>query len=89
MKHKSIQTISLLLILISLLLEVGYDRAWFEFDNPQALFGISLALVLVSMSMNVKIIRTMGIKPHTRKMSQLALVISALYAVAVFGLELI
>lgn len=89
MKHKSLQTISLVLVMISLILEVGYDEAWFEFNNPQALFGVSLALVLVSMSINVKIIRTMGIQPHTRKMSQLALVITALYAVAVFGFELI
>ncbi|NVK82793.1 MAG: hypothetical protein HWE21_00650 [Cytophagia bacterium] len=89
MKQKSLQTLSLVLIMISLILEVGYDQAWFEFDNPQALFGISLAFVLVSMSINVKIIRTMDTKPHVRKTSQLALVISALYAVAVFGLELI
>ena len=75
--------------MISLILEFGYNQAWFEFNNPQALFGISLALVLVSMSINVKIIRTMGVAPHTRKTSQLALVVTALYAVAVFGFELI
>lgn len=89
MKHKSLQTISLVLVMISLLLEFGYNQAWFEFNNPQALFGISLALVLVSMSINVKIIRTMGVAPHTRKTSQLALVVTAIYAVAVFGFELI
>lgn len=89
MKHKSLQTISLILVMISLVLEVGYNQAWFEFNNPQALFGISLALVLISMSMNVKIIRTMGTEPHVRKTSQLTLVITALYALAVFGLELI
>lgn len=89
MKHKSLQTISLVLVMISLILEFGYNQAWFEFNNPQALFGISLALVLVSMSINVKIIRTMGVAPHTRKTSQLALVVTALYAVAVFGFELI
>ncbi|WP_420388423.1 hypothetical protein [Roseivirga sp.] len=89
MKHKSLQTISILLILVSLVLETGAGQGWFEFSKPQALFGVSLALVLVSMSINVKIIRTMGIKPHTRKTSQLVLVISAMYALAVFGLELI
>ena len=89
MKHKSLQTISLILVMMSLVLEVGYNQAWFEFNNPQALFGISLALVLISMSMNVKIIRTMGTEPHVRKTSQLTLVITALYALAVFGLELI
>ena len=52
MKHKSLQTISLVLVMISLILEVGYDQAWFEFNNPQALFGVSLALVLISMSIN-------------------------------------
>ena len=89
MKHKSLQTISLILVLISLIMEVGYNQAWYEFNNPQALFGISLAMVLVSMSLNVKIIRTMGIQAHTRKTSLLALVVTAIYAVAVFGFELI
>lgn len=77
------------MILASLILEVGDNQAWFELGNPEAIFGISLALVLISMSINVKIIRTMGIEPHLRKTSQAALVISAMYAVAVFGLEII
>ncbi|WP_305982247.1 hypothetical protein [Roseivirga thermotolerans] len=89
MKHKSLQMLSIFMILISLILEVGHNEQWFELGTPEALFGVSLALVLISMSINVKIIRTLGIKPHIRKTSQLTLVIAALYAVAVFGLELI
>ncbi|HEY9116795.1 MAG TPA: hypothetical protein VIN11_03160 [Roseivirga sp.] len=88
-RHKSLQLLSLFLILISLILEVGENQQWFKISNSEAIFGVSLALLLVSMSINVKIIRTMGIPPHTRKTSQLALVVSALYAVAVYGLELI
>lgn len=88
-RHKPLQMLSLFLILISLVLEVGENQQWYEVSNSEAIFGLSLALVLVSMSINVKIIRTMGIAPHTRKTSQFALVVSALYTVAVYGLELI
>lgn len=89
MKNRSLQFLSLSLILISLILELSENQGWISFNAPETLFGISLALVLVSMSINVKIIRTMGIEPKARKVSQLALVITVAYALAVFGLEVI
>ncbi len=89
MKKKTLHLISILLIFISLILEVGQSESWFEISNPEFLFGISLGLILIAMSINVKIIRTFGINPQTRKASQLILVVSSLYFVAVYGLELI
>ncbi len=89
MNKKTQQFLSILFLFISLLLEGSEQRGIIAFKNPETLFGISLALVLISMSINVKIIRTMGIDIQTRRTSQMALIIAAVYATLVFGLEYI
>ncbi|MBO3700763.1 hypothetical protein [Roseivirga sp. E12] len=88
MSNKSLQLISLILLLLSLLTELSDSQGWISFNNPELAFGLSLGFVLFSLSFNVKIIRAMGIPEKEKKKSQLMTLVTAIYAFLVFGIEL-
>jgi len=89
MNIKRIHQGSIVLTLVSLLMEVAINQAWVESETNDLVFGISLALILIALGLNVKVIRTMGVPDKPKKISQAIILIITLYAFAVYGLELI
>lgn len=89
MNPKKLQQVSFVLLLLSLLVELSESQSWIDYNSPEVAFGISLGLVLFSLSFNVKVIRTMGIPSRQRQQSQRLVLITAVYAFLVFGIELI
>lgn len=89
MKEKRTQLVALLLIFGSLLVEVGDYMGWMAFDNREIPFGISLGLILFSSSLNVRVIRTMGIARRVKNISVGTLAFSIVYAILIFGFEVI
>ena len=88
MNHQRYQVLSVILLLLSLLVELSEHQGWIVYKTQELAFGISLALVIASISFNVRIVRQMGIKKNLIRRSQLVLVISAIYALLTFGFEL-
>jgi hypothetical protein len=80
MKHQRIQRASLVLLLASVLLEVAIRTSKTSFDDEPLMYGISLALVLVSIAMNVSIVRKMGVPEKVKKVSQWIGIIVTIYA---------
>ena len=80
MKHQRIQRASLVLLAASILLEVGIRTRKISFEDEPLMFGISLALVLVSIAMNVSIVRKMGVPEKVKKVSQWIGIIVTVYA---------
>lgn len=89
MKEKRTQLVSLLLIFGSLLVEVGDYMGWLAFDNREIPFGISLGLILFSSSLNVRVVRSMGVTQQVKNISIGILVFSTVYAMLIFGFEVI
>ncbi len=89
MKEKRTQFVSLLLIFGSLLIEVSDYFGWITFDNREIPFGISLGLILFSTSLNVRVIRTMGVAQQVKNISVGILIFSVAYAILIFGFEVI
>uniref|UniRef100_UPI004048DEFF hypothetical protein n=1 Tax=Roseivirga sp. TaxID=1964215 RepID=UPI004048DEFF len=78
MKYQRLQRASLILFAASALLEVGMRSNKFQFDDEPLMLGISLALVLVSIAMNVSIVRKMGVPQKVKTVSQwIGIVVSA------------
>ncbi len=88
MNPRKLQIASVILLLLSLLTELSESQAWIVYNDPQVVFGLSLAFTLFSLSFNVKVIRTMGIAKNHRQQSQRLAFITAIYAFLVFGIEL-
>jgi hypothetical protein len=80
MKHQRIQRASLVLLLASVLLEIAIRTSKIPFDDEPLMYGISLALVLVSIAMNVSIVRKMGVPEKVKKVSQWIAIIVTVYA---------
>ena len=89
MNIKRIHQSSIVLTLLSLLMELAINQEWVEPDLHDLVFGVSLGLVLIALGINVKVIRSMGIPDKAKKRSQLVILLITLYAFAVYGLELI
>ena len=89
MNPKRLQALSLLLLFLSLLVELSESQNWIVYGKPEFAFGISLGLVLLSLSFNVRVIRTMGIDKKYQRPSQILILTTAVYAFLVFGLEMI
>ena len=89
MNTKRLQTLSLILLFLSLLVELSENQSWIVYGKPEFAFGISLGLVLLSLSFNVRIIRTMGVDKKHQRSSQLLILFTAVYAFLVFGIELL
>jgi hypothetical protein len=89
MNTQRIHLSSIVLTVLSFLFELGINRGWIETGYQDVTFGLSLALILIAMAMNVKIVRTMGVDPKEKRKSQLILLGVSLYAFLVYGLELI
>ena len=71
------------------MVELSDNQGWIEYPTQEFAFGISLALVIASLSFNVRIVRQMGVDPRLIKRSQMLLILTATYALLVFGLEMI
>jgi hypothetical protein len=84
MKHQRIQRASLVLLLASVLLEVAIRTSKIPFDDEPLMYGISLALVLVSIAMNVSIVRKMGVADKVKKTSQWIAIIVSLYVLLLY-----
>lgn len=89
MNFKRIHHSSIVLTLLSLLMELAINQAWVEPELHDVVFGVSLGLVLIALGINVKVIRTMGVPDQPKKLSQLIILVISVYAFAVYGLELI
>lgn len=89
MKTAHIHRVSLLLALVSLVLEVAVNQSWIGSSFSDIVFGVSLGLILIALGLNVKVIRTMGIASEVKKRSQFILLLISLYAFLVYGLEVI
>ena len=89
MNIKRIHQGSIVLTLVSLLMETAINQAWVEPETHDLVFGVSLGLVLIALGLNIKVIRTMGIPDKPKKRSQLLVLLISLYALLVYGLELI
>lgn len=89
MKEKRLQFISLFFIFGSLLIEVSDFMGWIAFENREIPFGLSLGLILFSTSLNVRVIKTMGVAQHVKNISIGILIFSVVYAVFIFGFEVI
>lgn len=89
MNPKRLQLISLICLVLSLLVELADQQAWLDFGNPELPWGISLGLVLAALSFNIKVIRDFGVAKKVRKQSQGLVMLTAVYAFAVFALEII
>ncbi|MFY0593969.1 hypothetical protein [Roseivirga sp.] len=88
MKHKRLQLISFILLILSALTELSESQGWVTYQNPDFVFGLSLGFILVSLSFNIKVIRAMGIPEKDLKQSRRLAFITAVYAFLVFALEL-
>lgn len=89
MNIKRIHQSSIVLALLSLLLEVAVNLGWVEGDAQDFVFGASLGLVLVALGLNVKVIRTMGVAAQAKKRSQLIMLLISVYAFLVYAIEVI
>lgn len=89
MTTKRLQLISLICLVLSVLVEMADQQAWFEFGNPELPWGVSLGLVLAALSFNIKVVRNFGLPQKDRKKSQGLVLLIAVYAFAVFALEII
>lgn len=89
MNIKRVHQGSIMLTLTSFLLELAINQGWVELEVRDIVFGISLALVLIALGLNVKVVRSMGIPEKSKRTSQLLLLFIATYAFLVYGLELI
>ena len=89
MNIKRIHQGSIVLTLVSLLLEVGINQGWVEPESSDLVFGISLALVLIALGLNVKVVRSMGVPDKPKRISQLLVLLISAYALLVYGLEVI
>ena len=86
---KRIHQSSIVLTLVSLLMEIGINQAWVEADTEDLVFGLSLGLVLVALGLNVKVVRSMGIAEKQKKISKLLVLVITTYAFLVYALEII
>ena len=89
MNIKRIHQGSIVLTLLSLFLEVAVNQGWVEADAQELVFGVSLALILIALGLNVKVIRTMGVSEKSKKRSQLIMLLISVYAFLVYAVELI
>ncbi len=89
MSNKKSQVLSLILIVVSLLIELSESQNWIDYSTPELAFGISLACVIASMSFNVRIVRELSAPKKDSAISRFLLLISSGYALLVFGLEII
>ena len=89
MSAKDLQLISLICLALSLFVELAGQQAWFDFGNAELPWGISLGLVLVALSFNIKVVRDFGMPQKERKQSQGLVMLIAVYAFATFALEII
>lgn len=89
MTNKRLQFISIICLLLSVVVEVIDNRAWFDFGDTEVPWGISLGLILVALSFNVKVIRNITAPQKERQQSQRLAFIIAIYAFLVFALEVI
>lgn len=81
------QIASVVFLNISFVIEIGYAADLIHFSNPETLFGLSLGAILLSMSLNVKTIRKMGIPKKEKQNSLLLLVVGGLYTLFVYAFE--
>jgi len=89
MSTKRLQITSFICILLSVAIELADSQGWLDFGNPELPWGISLGFVLAGLSFNIKVIRDFGAPAKARKSSQRFALAIAVYAFAVFALEVI
>lgn len=80
MKHQRIQKSSLAFLLASVLLEMGMRNGKIDSDEHPVVMGISLGLILVSIAMNVSIVRKMGVPQKVKTVSQWIGIAVSVYA---------
>jgi hypothetical protein len=84
MKYQRIQRASLILFLASALLEVSMRKGKIPLDDEPLMLGISLGLTLVTIAMNVSIIRKFGVPQKTKQVSQWLSIIVTIYALILY-----
>lgn len=89
MSNKKSQFISLILLVVSLLIELSENQGWVNYGTPELAYGISLACVIASMSFNVRVVRNLSAPKKDSSVSRFMLLLSSGYALLVFGLEII
>jgi hypothetical protein len=89
MSTKRLQITSIICLFLSVGIELADKQGWLNFGNPELPWGISLGLILAALSFNIKVIRDFGASPKARKSSQRFALVIAIYAFAVFALEVI
>ena len=89
MNIKRLQIISLICLMLSVAIELAESQGLLDLGNPELPWGISLGLVLAALSFNIKVIRDFGAPEKARKSSQRFALVIAVYAFAVFALEVI
>jgi len=90
MTTKRLQITSIICLFLSVGIELADNQGLLEvLGNPELPWGISLGLILAALSFNIKVIRDFSASPKARKGSQRFALIIAIYAFAVFGLEII
>ncbi|MCO6358725.1 hypothetical protein [Roseivirga pacifica] len=88
MNTKRLQLASIILLIGSLLVELSESQAWLAYAKKEVAMGISLGLILFSLSFNVKIIRTLGLPKPAKKRSQLFVLISTVYVLLAYAMDL-
>ncbi|GAB5527633.1 MAG: hypothetical protein Roseis2KO_55050 [Roseivirga sp.] len=89
MNTQRIHLSSLVLTATSFLFELAINQGWVEQEYHTIVFGISLGLMLIALAMNVKVVRSMNIPAKEKKKSQLIMLGVSVYALLVYGFELI
>lgn len=82
------QIASIVFLNLSFIIEFGYAAEWISFSNPETVLGLSLGLILLSMSLNVKTIRKMGMPKKERQASLKLLVITGFYTLLVYAFQI-
>lgn len=88
MNTKRLQLASIILLIGSLLVELSESQAWVDYTRKEVAMGVSLGLILFSLSFNVKIIRTIGLPKPAKKKSQLLIFVSTIYVFLAYAIDL-
>lgn len=86
MKNHLVQRTSVAFFLASIALEFGMRTDKITLEDHSVTMGISLALILFSIGMNVSIVRKMGIPKRVKNISQVLGLLYAVYALILYAI---